>query len=94
MENEEIKILKEEIESLRWQMASLKATQDEDRRQAIKLSKEIYQSTYQFIADIHDYLWPVVHKLFPKYAESQKQIDAFMKSRLPVDEKNKDSDRR
>jgi hypothetical protein len=81
MVENEIHILRKEIDFLKTQIADLKATQDKDFEEVNRLIRDVYTNSYQYIADIHDYLWPVIHKLFPKYAESQKQIDAFMKRR-------------
>lgn len=74
-------MLRQEIECLRAQLVDLRAAQDNDRAEAIKFILDVEKSIHQYIADIHDYLWPVIHKLFPTFAESKKQIDAFMKGR-------------
>jgi hypothetical protein len=84
MENLEIKMLRQELTALREQFADLRAAQHNDRDQAIKAIKELYTEMYQYVADIHDYLWPVVHKIFPEFAESKKQIDAFLSRRTAV----------
>src|SRR5271157_1237896 len=39
------------------------------------------ESVYQFLADIHDLLWPLVHKEFPGFTESWKQWKTIMKAR-------------
>ena len=74
MENEEITELRKEVAKLRAEVA--------DIRQAIECeatnSTEHFQSVYRFIADIHDYLMPVVRKVFPGYGAAKKQIDEFM----------------
>ena len=79
MENIEINKLREEIELLKSQVADLKSAQDKDFDELSKLIKEVYTNAYQYIADIYDFLWPVVHKLFPEYASNKKQIDAIIK---------------
>lgn len=78
---EKIAALEKEVADLKAQVADLSTTQDRDFEEVNKLIKDVYTNAYQYIADIHDYLWPVIHKLFPNFAESQKQIDAFMKGR-------------
>lgn len=108
MDNDEIKMLRQEIESLQAQLVQLKATQSKDRADSAKAfndlddncfrhisdlraaqdidRKALYESistlrkdTFQYIADIHDLLWPVFHKAFPEYAETKKRLDTIMK---------------
>ena len=79
METHEIKMLRDEIKSLRDQISDLRAAQENDRKEAIAAIREVYTSAYQYIADIYDYLWPVVHKNFPEYAKTRKQLDAIIK---------------
>ena len=38
------------------------------------------QAIYQYLADIHDQLWPLVRKVFPGSAKTQNQIAGVMKS--------------
>ena len=74
MQDEEFIALRNEVAKLRAEVA--------DIRQAIECestnSTEHFQSVYRFIADIHDYLMPVVRKVFPGYSAAKKQIDEFM----------------
>jgi hypothetical protein len=89
METKEITMLRQEIAELRARIDDLVKAQNIDREHFISANKDTYQSCYQYIADIHDYLWPLIHKVFPQYAEGQKQIDAFMKGRRPIDGEEK-----
>lgn len=74
MDDTEIKALREEVAALRARV--------EDLHGALKAEAESttehFQSVYRFIADIHDYLMPVVRKVFPGYSAAKKQIDEFM----------------
>lgn len=89
METKEITMLRQEIAELRARIDDLTKAQNIDREGLLAANKDTYQSCYQFIAEIHDYLWPLVHKVFPEYAKGQKQIDAFMKGRNPIDGQEK-----
>lgn len=74
MTNEEIAALRKEIETLRAEVADIRgALKDE-----AESTTENFRSVYRFIADIHDYLMPVVRKVFPGYCAAKKQIDDFM----------------
>jgi hypothetical protein len=76
MQNEEIIAIRKEIAALRAEVV--------DVREALKLEStnntQHFRSVYRYIADIHDYLMPVVHKVFPGYTAAKKQIDKFMES--------------
>ena len=37
---------------------------------------------YQSLTKMNEYLWPVVHKLFPRYAADVKRIDEVLQVRL------------
>lgn len=79
MRDDEFETLKKEVRELRASIA--------DIRRAFELDSDNttghIKSIYQYIADIHDYLMPVVHKVFPGFTEDKKQIDAFMRGRGP-----------
>jgi hypothetical protein len=84
MSDEEIVALRKEIETLRAQIV--------DVREALFAETDNnthhFRMVYRYIADIHDYLMPVVHKVFPGYAAAKKQIDTFMESYgTPIDPK-------
>jgi hypothetical protein len=79
MTDDETKILRHELDSLKIQFADLKAAQNLDREEAIKAINEVHAESCRYIADIYDHLWPVLHKTFPKYAEVKKQIDDIIK---------------
>jgi hypothetical protein len=69
-----LEALGERVEFLAREIADLK------RAFKIELDSNLEhaEATYQYIADIHDYLMPVVRKVFPGYAAAQKQIDRFL----------------
>jgi hypothetical protein len=75
MTDDETKTLRQEIEALKLQFADLKAAQNMDREEAIKAINEVHAESCRYVADIYNHLWPVLHKIFPKYAEVKKQID-------------------
>ena len=56
-----------------------------DLKQALNIEMdsnlEHTEATYQYIGDIHDYLMPVVRKVFPGYAPTQRQIDRILRGR-------------
>jgi hypothetical protein len=39
-----------------------------------------FKSVYRYIADIHDQLWPLVRKVFPGSAATQKQIKHIIRN--------------
>jgi len=63
-----IKAFNELDENFLRAITDLKAAQNNDRDEATKA-----------ISDIYDHLWPVIHKIFPKYAEINRQIDDVIK---------------
>ena len=84
MKQDDITILKREVETLRAEIVDLRhalfAETDNNTHH--------FRMVYRYIADIHDYLMPVVHKVFPGYAAAKKQIDTFMESYgTPIDPK-------
>jgi hypothetical protein len=72
------------VEALR-ERVKLLAAEIADLKRAFKIeldsNLEHAEATYQYIADIHDYLMPVVRKVFPGYAAAEKQIDHFLGGR-------------
>lgn len=66
--------LKRRVEVLESQMADL--------LQAFKAevdnTTQHITTIHQFLRDIHDYLMPVVDKVFPGFSATKKQIDKFM----------------
>jgi len=70
----------EETKELQRQIADLQKQIDDLRR---VLSRESWDTTahikkiHQYIVDIHDFLWPVVRKVFPAYAKDLRAIDRF-----------------
>ncbi|WP_145754629.1 hypothetical protein [Nitrospirillum amazonense] len=88
MENEELLKIRNEISELRSQLSDMKAEYDSNFDSVNNLIKEVYTNAYQYIADIYDLLMPLVHKIFPQYAASKKQIDAIIK-RPPTPNGNK-----
>lgn len=59
-----------EMESLKAQIADIGAA----FRSNVTHNSDHFQSIYQYLADIHDQLWPLVHKVFPGSAKTQDQI--------------------
>ena len=53
-----------------------------DLMAAAKVQVEAYKyqtdSTADHIIEIHDLLWPLVHRVFPGFARAKKQIDAIV----------------
>jgi hypothetical protein len=91
MDKFETKMLRQELEALRLQVADLAAAQNNDRTEAIKAINaandavtEVHTDMCQYIAEIHDVLWPIVHKNFPEFAKTQQQIDAIIKRHRPT----------
>ena len=76
MANDEITALKKDIETLRAEIADVR---DALKAETVNVTHHV-GAIYQYIRDIHEYLMPIVHKVFPGYAAAKKQIDAFMKS--------------
>ena len=86
MSDHETKILRQELEALRLKVADLTAAQNNDRAEAIKAIlglddalTEVNADMCRCIAEIHEVLWPVVHKNFPDFAATQRQIEAIIK---------------
>jgi hypothetical protein len=77
MESIEIQKLRTEIAELKNSVAELERALDLDSDSTTHHIKALYQ----YVADIHDYLMPMVHKVFPGFTQDKKQIDAFMKGR-------------
>ena len=83
-ETEEKARLEAELDALRKRTAALEA-RVEDLSKGLAIHAQDYDehltATYQHIAEIHDLLMPVVHKVFPGFAAARKQISAFMRGR-------------
>lgn len=69
--------LTKRIEALEGEVADLKKAFEIE----LKSNLEHAEATYQYIADIYDYLMPVVRKVLPDYARTQKQIDRIIRAR-------------
>jgi hypothetical protein len=81
MSNDEIAFLKNEIATLNKTVAQLRERIDSIGRALMDESTnntQHFKAIYRYIADIHDYLMPVLHKVFPNFKAAKKQIDAFM----------------
>jgi hypothetical protein len=81
MSNDEIASLKNEIANLNTTVAELRARIDGIGRALMDESTnntQHFKAIYRYIADIHDYLMPVLHKVFPGFEAAKKQIDTFM----------------
>lgn len=74
MNDNDIDALKKEIEALRAEIADVR---DALKSETTNTTQHV-NAIYRYVADIHDYLMPVVHKVFPGYVAAKKQIDAFM----------------
>jgi len=81
MTNDEIASLKNDIAILNQKVAELYERTSDTSKALRSLSTGItehFGKIYRYIADIHDYLMPILHKVFPNYEAAKKQIDAFM----------------
>lgn len=81
-------MLRQELETLKRQVADLTAAQNNDRAEAIKAIgaandavTEVHAEMCQCLAEIHEVLWPIVHKNFPEFAKTKQQIDAILMRR-------------
>jgi len=85
-QNEDIAALKAEIDSLKVQVADLRAALDLESSDTTTrlnyLSKDIIE--------LADYVMPALHTLFPKIADGQKEVRAFFSQRKPPSEQKKD----
>jgi predicted nucleic acid-binding Zn-ribbon protein len=84
MATEEKTQLETELDALRKRTAMLEA-QVNDLSKSLAIQAQDFDehltATYQHIADIHDLLMPVMSKVFPGFAETRKQIRAFVRGR-------------
>jgi len=81
MSNDEIASLKNEVTALNKKIADMQAEIDDIGKALMRETTnntQHYGAIYRYIADIHDYLMPILHKVFPNYQAAKKQIDAFM----------------
>jgi hypothetical protein len=77
MNNSDIEKLQAEIAELKDVVADLRRAFERNSDNTTDHVKSIYQ----YITDIHEYLMPVVHRVFPGVVRDNKQIDAFVKGR-------------
>jgi hypothetical protein len=63
------------VECLEREIADLKLAFDIE----LASNLEHAEATYQYIGDIHDYLMPLVRKVFPGYTATQRQIDRVIR---------------
>jgi len=80
MDNHETKMLRQELEALKLQVADLTAAQNNDRAEAIKAIGALDDA----ITEAYIVLWPIVHKNFPELSKIQQQIDAIIKRPRPT----------
>ncbi len=73
MESDDLNKIKGEISSLKTQIASIHAMM---KKESDSTTRHI-EYIYKYLSDIHDFLWPVVRKVFPNYAKDRKRIDAI-----------------
>lgn len=71
--------------------AGLKAELAEIHK-AFKVALEAYKfqidaGNSEILEIYHDFLWPLVHKVFPGFTRTQKQIDRIVKPKSPSDSK-------
>jgi len=81
MAETELESLKKDVAALSKEVAYLRARIDsvgEALMNESTNSTQHFKAIYRYIADIHDYLMPVLHKVFPNYQAAKKQIDLFM----------------
>lgn len=93
---QEIAALKAQVSELQAKVNSLTMLYDDlckaqnnDRREAAKATNEVNQYFCQVSKDIYDYLWPLVHKVFPHWAETNKQIDTVLGKSPPTNDTRK-----
>jgi hypothetical protein len=65
-----------DINSLKAKLADLGAA----FKAEVDNTSDHFKSVYQYIADIHDQLWPLVRKVFPDSAATQKQIKQIIRN--------------
>ncbi|MBV9203056.1 MAG: hypothetical protein JOY83_25610 [Alphaproteobacteria bacterium] len=54
--------------------ATTTAKLTKDFQSEVNSTTDHFKSIYQYLADIHDQLWPLVHKVFPGSTKTQNQI--------------------
>ncbi len=89
METKEIAMLRQEVAQLRARIDDLTKALEIIREWSIEANRDTYKTCYEAIAELTDYLWPVIHKVFPQYAETKDQLDAILKRRKPIDGEEK-----
>jgi hypothetical protein len=80
MNEKRIEHLEREVASLRAQLEDISRAQTMDRDSAIKAILKVNKDNGQDIAEIYEYLWPVIDKLFPNMRDSLKHAKAALKS--------------
>jgi hypothetical protein len=70
----EVKALREKITLLESEVVTIKARADFDRTNMIKFSLDR-------VRELDQYIFPTFHKVFPKAAAANKEIDAIIKWR-------------
>lgn len=74
MSNDDIAALRKEIEALRAEVADVSAA---IKSESSNTTQHI-NAIYRYIGDMHDYVMPILHKVFPNYAEAKKEVDTFI----------------
>lgn len=67
-------MVRAEIKALRAEVADIRAALKSESADNTKH----FNAIYRYLADMRDHLMPVVHKVFPGFTDTRKQIDAFM----------------
>ncbi len=74
METDEIQRMRSDIETLKAQIADLRAALEFESANTTQFIKEYGNG----LADAFELLMPVVYKVFPNYAASKKSVDQFL----------------
>lgn len=75
MNDEIVKALQRQVATLQKQVADLQRDLVRESRDTTAHIDKIYQR----IVDIHEYLWPLVRKVFPNYAKDLRTIGRLTK---------------
>jgi hypothetical protein len=78
------KRLDSEIDPLKERIMDLREALESEVTNTTEHVNALYghiKSIYQFLTEIHDLLWPLVHKMFPGFTETWKQWDSILKNR-------------
>jgi hypothetical protein len=83
MADETVKVLQQQVAALQRQVADLQRNLVRESRNTTAHINKIYER----IIDIHEYLWPLVRKVFPNYSKDLRAIVRLTKRRGPdIDE--------